>query len=632
MSDQIKHECGIAFIRLLKPLEYYQAKYGTSFYAINKMYLLMEKQHNRGQDGAGIANIKLDTPPGMRYINRVRSVAESPIKDIFARINKEYADIQNIDASKLNDVNWLKDNAEFTGEVFLAHLRYGTFGGNEERYLHPFIRHNNWKTRTLAVAGNFNLTNVDELFENLIELGQHPIETSDTITVMEKIGHFQDEAVANIYNKYKGEFSKKAMTDKIMEEMDLVDILRKSAKSWDGGYAMAGMMGHGDSFILRDPVGIRPAYWYHDDEIIVAASERPVIQTAFNLSAEKIQEIKPGHALIVKRNGDFEEKEILKPAERKSCSFERIYFSRGTDIDIYKERKALGKLMVPDVLKSLNYNIQDAVFSYIPNTASVAFRGLAQGMEDHCSEIKRDKILQLGNNINSDELTKILAMKPRIEKVAVKDAKMRTFITQDNDRNDLVAHVYDITYGSVRAGKDSLVILDDSIVRGTTLKQSILRILDRLGPKKIIVLSSAPQIRYPDCYGIDMAKLNDFIAFQAAIALLKDKNMEDVINKVYANAKEELKKPKEEQINTVKDIYASFTAVQVSEKISELLTPKNINAEVEIIYQTIEGLHKAIPNDKGDWYFTGNYPTPGGFRVVNQAFVNYIEGKNKRAY
>ena len=632
MSDQIKHECGIAFIRLLKPLEYYQAKYGTSFYAINKMYLLMEKQHNRGQDGAGIANIKLDTPPGMRYINRVRSVAESPIKDIFARINKEYADIQNIDESKLNDVNWLKDNAEFTGEVFLAHLRYGTFGGNEERYLHPFIRHNNWKTRTLAVAGNFNLTNVDELFENLIELGQHPIETSDTITVMEKIGHFQDEAVANIYNKYKGEFSKKAMTDKIMEEMDLVDILRKSAKSWDGGYAMAGMMGHGDSFILRDPVGIRPAYWYHDDEIIVAASERPVIQTAFNLSAEKIQEIKPGHALIVKRNGDFEEKEILKPAERKSCSFERIYFSRGTDIDIYKERKALGKLMVPDVLKSLNYNIQDAVFSYIPNTASVAFRGLAQGMEDHCSEIKRDKILQLGNNINSDELTKILAMKPRIEKVAVKDAKMRTFITQDNDRNDLVAHVYDITYGSVRAGKDSLVILDDSIVRGTTLKQSILRILDRLGPKKIIVLSSAPQIRYPDCYGIDMAKLNDFIAFQAAIALLKDKNMEDVINKVYANAKEELKKPKEEQINTVKDIYASFTAVQVSEKISELLTPKNINAEVEIIYQTIEGLHKAIPNDKGDWYFTGNYPTPGGFRVVNQAFVNYIEGKNKRAY
>ncbi len=632
MSDQIKHECGIAFIRLLKPLEYYQAKYGTSFYAINKMYLLMEKQHNRGQDGAGIANIKLDTPPGMRYINRVRSVAESPIKDIFARINSQYANIQKIDADRLNDVNWLKDNAEFTGEVFLAHLRYGTFGGNEERYLHPFIRHNNWKTRTLTVAGNFNLTNVDELFNNLIEIGQHPIETSDTITVMEKIGHFQDEAVAGIYEKYKGEFTKKAMTDKIMEEMDIPDILKKSAKSWDGGYAMAGMMGHGDSFILRDPAGIRPAFWYHDDEIIVAASERPVIQTAFNLEADKIQEIKPGHALIVRRNGEFTEEQILEPTERKSCSFERIYFSRGTDTDIYEERKALGRLLVPAVMKALNHDIQDTVFSYIPNTASVAFRGLAQALEVHCNGVKKDKILQLGDNITDENLTKILSMKPRVEKVAVKDAKMRTFITQDTDRDDLVAHVYDVTYGSVRRGKDNLVILDDSIVRGTTLKQSILRILDRLGPKRIVVVSSAPQIRYPDCYGIDMAKLNDFIAFQATIALLKDKGMEDVINKVYKNAVEQLKLPKEEQYNVVKDIYSPFTAIQISEKISELLTPSNINAEVEIIYQSIENLHEAIPNDTGDWYFTGDYPTPGGFRVVNQAFVNYIEGRNERAY
>ncbi|RLD41972.1 MAG: amidophosphoribosyltransferase [Bacteroidetes bacterium] len=632
MSDQIKHECGIAFVRLLKPLEYYQAKYGTSFYGLNKMYLLMEKQHNRGQDGAGIANIKLDTPPGMRYINRVRSVAESPIKDIFARINKQYAEIKKIDESKLDDVNWLKENADFTGEVFLAHLRYGTFGGNEERYLHPFIRHNNWKTRTLTVAGNFNLTNVDELFSNLIELGQHPVETSDTITVMEKIGHFQDEAVASIYDKYKGKYTKKDMTDKIVEEMDIPDILRKSAKSWDGGYAMAGMMGHGDSFILRDPAGIRPAFWYHDDEIIVAASERPVIQTAFNVSADKIQEIMPGHALIVKRNGEFTEQEILEPVERKSCSFERIYFSRGTDIDIYKERKALGKLLVPAVMKSLNYNIQDSVFSYIPNTASVAFRGLAQALEAQCNEVKKDKILQLGNNISDSKLKEILDMKPRIEKVAVKDAKMRTFITQDNDRDDLVAHVYDITYGSIRPGKDNLVILDDSIVRGTTLKQSILRILDRLGPKRIIVVSSAPQIRYPDCYGIDMAKLNDFIAFQAAIALLKDKGMENIINRVYKNSIEQLKKPKEEQINAVKEIYDPFTAEQISEKISELLTPASINADVEIIYQSIENLHKAIPNDKGDWYFTGNYPTPGGFRVVNRAFVNYIEGRNERAY
>ncbi len=632
MSELIKHECGIAFVRLLKPLEYYRAKYGTSFYGVNKMYLLMEKQHNRGQDGAGIANIKLDTEPGMQYINRIRSVDSGPIKDIFGRIYSEYQEIQEKNPDLMNDVNWLKQNAQFTGEVFLGHLRYGTFGDNSVHYLHPFIRHNNWKTRTLTVAGNFNLTNVDELFQNLIEIGQHPIETSDTITILEKIGHFLDEDVNRIYQENKAEHNKKNMTDIIIDNIDLVDILKKSSKSWDGGYAMAGMIGHGDSFIFRDPSGIRPAYWYQDDEVIVAASERPVIQTAFNLTADKIQEVKPGHALIVRKNGETSEEQILEPLERKSCSFERIYFSRGTDIDIYKERKALGKNLVPQILETLNHNIQDVVFSYIPNTASVAFRGMVEGLETYCRRVKKDKILQLKSNLNEEELEKILALRPRVEKVAVKDVKMRTFITQDNQRDDLVAHVYDITYGSVREDKDSLVVLDDSIVRGTTLKQSILRILDRLDPKKIIIVSSAPQIRYPDCYGIDMAKLNDFIAFQAAIALLKDKKMQNVINEVYKKAKLELKKPKEEQVNQVRDIYNSFTAEQVSEKIAELLTPQGINAEVEIIYQSIEALHQAIPNDKGDWYFTGNYPTPGGNRVVNQSFVNYIEGVNKRAY
>ncbi len=632
MSEQIKHECGIAFVRLLKPLEYYREKYGTSFYGINKMYLLMEKQHNRGQDGAGIANIKIDTEPGMKYIDRIRSVDSAPIKDIFAQIYDEYAKVQENNPDLLNDVNWLKKNAHFTGEVFLGHLRYGTFGDNSVHYLHPFIRHNNWKTRNLVVAGNFNLTNVDELFANLIELGQHPIETSDTVTILEKISHFLDEDVDRIYQANKNGTSKRKMTDIIADEMNLVDILKKSSKRWDGGYAMAGMIGHGDAFILRDPNGIRPAYWYQDDEVIVAASERPVIQTAFNVPLESIKEINPGHALIVKMNGDTSHEEINKPNERLSCSFERIYFSRGTDCDIYKERKRLGRNLVPQILQSVGHDLHDVVFSYIPNTASVAFRGMAEALSDYCSEVKRDQILKLDGKGSIEELDAILKKKPRIEKITVKDVKMRTFITQDNQRDDLVAHVYDVTYGAVKNDVDTLVVLDDSIVRGTTLKQSILRILDRLQPKKIVIVSSAPQIRYPDCYGIDMAKLNDFIAFQAAIALLKDKKMESVINEVYKKAVEEVKKPKEEQINVVRDIYEPFTAEQVSAKISELLTPEDLHAEVEIIYQSIEALHEAIPNDRGDWYFTGKYPTPGGVKVVNQSFINYIEGRNERAY
>jgi len=529
-------------------------------------------------------------------------------------------------------LTWLKRNAQFAGELFLGHLRYGTFGGNSEEFLHPFIRYNNWKTRTLVVAGNFNLTNVDELFQNLIEIGQHPTETSDTITVLEKIGHYQDEEVARIYQANKADTSKQNMTHKIIEQMDVPQILRRSSKSWDGGYAMAGIMGHGDAFVLRDPAGIRPAFFYADDEIVVAASERPVIQTAFKLSADQVQEIKPGHALIVRTNGEYGQYQVLNPAERKSCSFERIYFSRGTDKDIYNERKALGRELVPQILNSLGHDMQNAVFSYIPNTASVAFRGLAEGLESYCNRIKSDLIMQKAGKLTQEELAEILNRRPRIEKVAVKDVKMRTFITQDTQRDDLVAHVYDITYGSVRSQKDTLVILDDSIVRGTTLKQSILKILDRLGPKKIMVVSSAPQIRYPDCYGIDMAKLTDFVAFNAAIQLLKDKHLDHVINEVYKNAKQELLKPKEEQVNVVRAIYDAFTDEQISAKISQMLTPNDIQAEVEIIYQTVENMHRAIPNDLGDWYFTGNYPTPGGNRVVNQSFVNFIEGKNQRAY
>jgi len=633
MSELIKHECGIAFVRLLKPLEYYYSKYGTAFYGLNKMYLLMEKQHNRGQDGAGMAGIKLDTEPGMRYIDRIRSVESQPIQDVFQKINSPFRELQEKNPALLSDVNWLKKNVHFTGEVFLGHLRYGTFGKNIETNLHPFIRYNNWKTRNLVVAGNFNLTNVEELFQNLIDLGQHPILTSDTITVMEKIGHFLDEEVEAIFRKYKDSgVSKKDITNHIIQEIDVANILRRASKNWDGGYAMVGMIGHGDAFILRDPVGIRPAFWYKDDEVVVVASERPVIQTSFNLTADKIQEIKPGNALIVKTNGDVLEEEILPPQTRKSCSFERIYFSRGTDTDIYKERKKLGHRLVDTVLKSVNWDLENTVFSYIPNTASVAFRGLAEGLEKYCNKIKAERIIQLGENATQLELEKVLKLKPRVEKVAVKDVKMRTFITQDADRDDLVAHVYDITYGIIEPKKDTLVILDDSIVRGTTLKQSILRILDRLDPKKIVVVSSAPQIRYPDCYGIDMAKMGDFIAFQATIALLKDKKMESVINSVYIKAKQEITKPKEEQVNVVREIYAPFSHEQISEKIAELLTPKGMKAKVEIIYQTIEDLHIAIPNDKGDWYFTGHYPTPGGIRVVNQSFVNYIEGKNIRAY
>ena len=631
MSDALKHECGVAMLRLLKPLEFYKEKYGTSFYGLKKMYLLMEKQRNRGQDGAGMANIKLNTPPGKRYISRKRSTTENPIQDLFAQINKRFIDLEESNPKKLDDINWLKNNMPFTGELFLGHLRYGTYGGNSIEQCHPFLRQNNWKTRNLALAGNFNMTNVDELFGQLTDLGQHPKEKSDTVTIIEKIGHFLDEENINIYQKYKETLSKKEISKKIEQEIDIQNILSNSSKHWDGGYVMCGLFGHGDAFALRDPNGIRPAYYYYDDEVVVVASERPVIQTAFNVLQDKVKEIDRGHALIVKKDGKVSIKEVLKPLPRKACSFERIYFSRGNDKDIYNERLNLGKQIFNKVLSAIDKDLKNTVFSYIPNTAEVSYFGMVQEASNYLNAVKSEKLKLLGPNPKIDEINKIMDISPRAEKIAIKDAKLRTFITSDVNRDDLVAHVYDITYGKV-SSTDNLVMIDDSIVRGTTLKHSIIRILDRLGPKKIVVVSSAPQIRYPDCYGIDMAILGDFIAFQAAISLLKEKKMDRVIDSVYKKCKAQIDLPKEEMKNYVKEIYSPFSPEQISSKISEILTPKEVNAEVEIIYQSIEDLHISCPNHTGDWYFTGDYPTPGGNKVVTKAFINFVEGNKSRAY
>jgi amidophosphoribosyltransferase len=632
MSDAIKHECGIALVRLLKPIDYYIKKYGTATYGLDKMYLLMEKQHNRGQDGAGIANIKFDVDPGQRYISRYRSNDQQPIKDIFGKINAKFQAVVDEDPKLLKDADWLKKNVAFTGELSLGHLRYGTFGGNSIELCHPFLRQNNWMTKNLVVAGNFNLTNVDELFKILVEIGQHPKQKSDTVTVMEKIGHYLDEENQELFEKYKAEgHSQQEISALIAKNLDIQKILQRSAADWDGGYAMAGLVGHGDAFVLRDPSGIRPAFYYQDDEVVVVASERPVIQTAFNVPIESVHEIDPGHALVIKKDGDVSMQQVLEPLEKKSCSFERIYFSRGSDRDIYRERKQLGKNVIPQVLNAIDNDLKNSVFSFIPNTAETSFYGMMKGMQEELNKIKFKKIKALGENPSDEDLQAVLALRNRMEKIAIKDAKLRTFITQDDSRDDLVAHVYDITYGSVYE-TDNLVIIDDSIVRGTTLKKSILNILDRLNPKKIVVVSSAPQIRYLDCYGIDMAKMGDFIAFQAAIALLKDHGKENIIEETYQKCKDQEGLPKEEIINNVKDIYAPFTAEEISAKIAELLTPAHINAKVDIVYQSIEGLHAACPDHKGDWYFTGNYPTPGGNQVINRAFIYYVEGVDKRAY
>ncbi|WP_158824818.1 class II glutamine amidotransferase [Mucilaginibacter lacusdianchii] len=634
MSDQIKHECGVAFIRLLKPLSYYQKKYGTAMYGLNKLYLLMEKQHNRGQDGAGVATIKLDVEPGKRYISRHRSMASNAVADIFEYIQKKFADVEKEQPDKIKDAEWLKENISFTGEVLLGHLRYGTHGKNSIESCHPFLRQNNWMTRNLVIAGNFNMTNVDELLQQLYELGQHPKEKADTVTVLEKIGHFLDTEVQGLFDQFKreGNDDNIEISKMIGDNMDVAKILKKSAKNWDGGYTIAGILGHGDAFIMRDPSGIRPAFYYADDEIVVAASERPAIQTAFNIPLEKIKEINPGHALIIKKSGHVAEEQFSEPKEKKSCSFERIYFSRGSDAAIYRERKQLGRLLCPQILEAVNHDIKNTVFSYIPNTAETAFYGMVEGVNKYIKQYQRDRLLNRADKITDEELSEVLAMAPRVEKLAIKDVKLRTFITQDADRGEMVAHVYDTTYGLVNNGTDTLVLLDDSIVRGTTLKQSILKIMDRLGPKKIIIVSSAPQIRYPDCYGIDMSRMGEFVAFEAAVSLLKETGQEEIILDAYQKAKASMSLPKEQVENYVKAIYAPFTDQQISDRIAQIITPKNLNAEVHVIYQTLNNLHIACPNHLGDWYFSGDYPTPGGNKVVNRAFANWMEGKNQRAY
>jgi amidophosphoribosyltransferase len=632
MSELIKHECGIALIRLRKPLEYYKEKYGTWQYGLNKLYLLMEKQHNRGQDGAGIVNVKMELGPGQEYISRHRSIEQNPIKNIFDKVAKGVKKAEK-NKPKDADIRWVYENVPFSGEVYLGHLRYGTFGRNSIEFVHPVMRQNNWKSRTLVMAGNFNLTNTDELFRKLIALGQHPKAYTDTVTILEKVGHFLDEENQLHFRNYKNEgYSNREISPLIEKNLDVQKVLENSSKDWDGGYAIAGMFGHGDAFVMRDPWGIRPAFYYYDDEIVVVASERPVIQTVMNVRADAVNEIKPGEALIVKKDGSVSNKMIRVPHTRRSCSFERIYFSRGSDKDIYQERKTLGRLLSPAILKSINYNIEDTVFSFIPNTSETAFYGLVQGVRQYCVDWKIKQLRERNGSITNEEMVEVLSVEPRVEKLAIKDVKLRTFIADDASRDDLVAHVYDVTYGIIRNNIDTLVIIDDSIVRGTTLKKSILKILDRLHPKKIIVVSSAPQIRYPDCYGIDMAVLDKFIAFNATIELLKDTHQEHVIDEVYRKCKEQENLPKEEIVNYVKEIYKQFKAEEVSAKIAELLKPDDCNAEVEIIYQTIENLHEACPNDTGDWYFTGNYPTPGGNKVVNTSFINYVEGKDGRAY
>ncbi|MGB0978091.1 MAG: amidophosphoribosyltransferase [Croceimicrobium sp.] len=632
MSDALTHECGIALVRLKKPLSYFHEKYGSALYGINKMYVLMEKQHNRGQDGAGLANIKLDMPPGKRYISRYRSNDKTPIQDLFERINQRVYEGLDGDDSRIHDAEWMKQNVPFMGELYLGHLRYGTYGGQSIETIHPFLRQNNWLTRNLILAGNFNMTNVDELFDNLVQLGQHPKEKADTVTILEKIGHFLDEQNEKLYRKYKKQGLTKAdISPRIAQEIDIPKILRKSAKRWDGGYAMAGLFGHGDAFVLRDPNGIRPAFYYDDDEVCVVASERPVIQTAFNVPFEEIKEIDPGHALIIKKSGETRMEEVRKPGKRTACSFERIYFSRGNDADIYRERIELGRRVCPAILEEVDKDLRHTVFSFIPNTAEISFYGMMKGMEEYLNDVKRDKILKFEGVLDSEKLSQLLSYRPRIEKSLWKDVKMRTFITQDNSRDELVSHVYDITYETV-SDEDTLVVIDDSIVRGTTLKQSILSILDRLNPKKIVVVSSAPQIRYPDCYGINMSLLEDFAAFRAAIALLKERGMSELIEDTYAKCQAQKDLPEAEVQNFVKQIYAPFSPQEISDKIAEMLTPLGMKAEVKILFQRIEDLHKSAPNNTGDWYFTGNFPTPGGMRVVNKAFLNYYEGKRERAY
>jgi len=633
MSDNIKHECGIAMLRLRKPMEYYINKYGTWSYGLQKMYLMMEKQHNRGQDGAGIAGIKLDVPPGNRYIFRQRSNKANPIKEVFSLIYQDIDALTQLYPEDFKNPDFIKEKVPFACDIYLGHLRYGTYGNYNIDYVHPVSRENNWKSKNLVMAGNFNLTNVGEVFSSLVELGQNPVDFSDTVTILENVGHRLDEENERLFRKFKEEgFSKKEISPLIEKNLDVSSILKKASRNWDGGYAMAGMVGHGDAFVMRDPAGIRPAYYYIDDEVVVVASERPVIQTIFNVRTDNVLELPPASAIIIKASGETTIEKIREATEPRKCSFERIYFSRGTDKVIYRERKKLGELLANSVLKVVDYDLDHTVFSYIPNTAESAFYGLIKGVENYLNQVKIDHILSRGKYLSREELEKIINQRPRVEKIAVKDAKLRTFITEDTSRDDLVGHIYDVTYGVIKRGIDNLVVIDDSIVRGTTLKKSIIRILDKLDPRKIVVVSSSPQLRYPDCYGIDMAKLGDFIAFKAAIELLKDTGKESLIQSVYNAALSELKKPVDDMKNLVREIYKPFSTDEISAKISSMLKSDEIKSEVKIVFQTIEGLHEACPGHLGDWYFTGNYPTPGGNKVVNQSFINYVEGRNIRAY
>lgn len=628
MSDVLKHECGIAFIRLLKPLDYYKQKYGTALYGLKRLYILMEKQRNRGQEGAGAVGVKLDMPLGLKYIDRVRSCASNPIQDVFERIDASMAGFN----SEINDTTFAKNNIPFVSEIYLGHLRYATFGKNNIDFVHPLKRASNWRSRNLALAANFNLTNVDELFESLIDAGQHPRNYSDTVTLLEKVGYYLDNEIQDKYRLYRDQgYSKREITPLIEGGLNIREVLAKSSADWDGGYAVAGVIGHGDAFVMRDPWGIRPAYFYKDDEVIVAASEGSVIQTAFRIDGTKIEEIKPGYGIIIRKDGTFTQELIREPMPRKSCSFERIYFSRGNDREIYQERKKLGELLTPQLIDAVEGDLENTVFSFIPNTAETSFYGMVKGIQQHMVEEKKLAIKRSKNSWTEESLEEIICREPRIEKIVIKDAKLRTFITSDEGRDELVGHVYDVTYGAVKSS-DNLVVIDDSIVRGTTLKRSILTILDSLGPKQIIIVSSAPQIRYPDCYGIDMNRMGEFIAFNAAIALLKDRGMESTIERVYQKCKEQENKPKEEIINYVKEIYAPFTQQEISKKIAELITATSIKAKVKLVFQTVENLHRACPENNGDWYFTGDYPTPGGNKVVNRAFINWVEGKSKRSY
>ena len=629
MSDSIKHECGIVLIRLRKPYSYYVEKYGA-MYGVQKLYMMMEKQSNRGQDGAGVATIKIDVKEGKRYISRYRSVDTQPIADIFAKINKKFSKALRDHKDKANDARWLLDNVAFTGEVLMGHLRYGTHGENEIENCHPFLRQNNWRSRDLALAGNFNMTNVDELFLKLVEIGQHPKEKNDTVTVMEKMGHFLDEENQDIFDKYKDKYTNREVSDIIESELDLQRVLMRACKDLDGGYAMVGMTGYGASFVARDPAGIRPAYYYANDEVVVVASEKPAIKIAFNVDYNQIKEVEPGHALIIEKNGDFSQKQFIEQVEKKSCSFERIYFSRPSDPDIYSERKKLGFCLYPQILESVGYDLENTVFSYVPNTAETAYLGMMEGIEEYTSRYRKKAVAD--GILKGEDLDKALAFRPRVEKMVIKDAKLRSFITSDANRESFVTNLYDTTYEVIKKGEDNIVIIDDSIVRGTTLEKSIIKMLDKLGPKKIVIVSSAPQIRYPDCYGIDMSKVKEFVAFRAMLELLKETKQENLLDSVLEKCKASINDLSGNMINHVKELYAPFTYEQVSNKIAEIVTPKDCKAEIQVVYQTVENLHKSCPKHLGDWYFTGDYPTPGGNRVVNKAFMFFMEGKEVRAY